>query len=64
MALSKDPQKMSIKERDNKFICSITNLETGEKIEWDYTINKNEPYIINKNEPYTIRSNNNNKESD
>ena len=60
MALPKYPQKMSIKERDNKFICSITNLETGEKIEWDYTINKK----INKNEPYTIRSNNNNKESD
>ena len=60
MALPKDPQKMSIKERDNKFICSITNLVTGEKIEWDYTINKK----INKNEPYTIRSNNNNKESD
>lgn len=60
MALPKDPQKMSIKERDSKFICSITNLETGEKIEWDYTINKK----INKNEPYTIRSNNNNKESD
>lgn len=31
MALSKDPQKMSIKERDNKFICSIINPETGEK---------------------------------
>ncbi len=58
MALPKDPQKMSIKERDSKFICSITNPETGEKIEWEWD------YTINKTEPYTIKSNNNNKESD
>ncbi len=61
MTLSKDSQKMSKKERNNKVICSITNPETGEKIEW--TLNA-ENYAVNKNEPYIIRSNNNNKESD
>lgn len=60
MTLSKDPQKMSEKERNNKVICSITNPETGEKIEW--TLNA-ENYAMNKNEVYIIRSNNN-KESD
>lgn len=60
MTLSKDSQKMSEKERNNKVICSITNPETGEKIEW--TLNA-ENYAMNKNEVYIIRSNNN-KESD
>ena len=52
---------MSEKERSGKIICSITNPETENKIEWvmnsENTISKDEIYILRS-------SNNNNEESD
>lgn len=61
MALPDNPQLMSEKERSGKIICSITNPETENKIEWvmnsENTISKDEIYILRS-------SNNNNEESD
>ena len=61
MTLPDNPQLMSEKERSGKIICSITNPETENKIEWvmnsENTISKDEIYILRS-------SNNNNEESD
>ena len=61
MALPDNPQLMSEKERSGKIICSITDPETENKIEWvmnsENTISKDEIYILRS-------SNNNNEESD
>ena len=61
MALPDNPQLMSEKERNSKIICSITDPETENKIEWvmnsENTISKDEIYILRS-------SNNNNEESD
>ena len=61
MALPDNPQLMSEKERSGKIICSITNPETENKIEWAM----NSENTISKDEIYILRSsNNNNEESD
>ena len=53
---------MSEKERSGKIICSITNPETENKIEW---VMNSENITISKDEIYILRSsNNNNEESD
>ena len=61
MALPDNPQLMSEKERNGKIICSITNPETEEKIEWvlDGTS------IATSSDVILLSSNNrNNEESD
>ena len=62
MALPDNPQLMSEKERSGQIICSITNPETENKIEW---VMNSENITISKDEIYILRSsNNNNEESD
>lgn len=62
MALPDNPQLMSEKERSGKIICSITDPETENKIEW---VMNSENITISKDEIYILRSsNNNNEESD
>ena len=61
MTVLANPQLMSEKERSGKIICSITNPETGEKIEWvlDGTS------IATSSDVILLSSNNrNNEESD
>ena len=61
MTLTDNPQLMSEKERSGKIICSITNPETEEKIEWvlDGTS------IATSSDVILLSSNNrNNEESD